>query len=136
MSNAVIRVALETRLKRIASTVNPVPPIAYQNAAFEKPTSGVWLECFLIPSATLDRDVRAQGKTFIGMFQINVWYPVGLGMGLVESACDYLMAGFPSAAKDPKYPKLSITGTSTGGALNDPSGWVAIPVLVNYRYDS
>jgi len=90
----------------------------------------------MIPSATFDRETRAQGKTFIGMFQINVWQQTGLGMRASESVSDSIMAGFPSALKDPKYPKLTITGVSTGGALNDTSGWVAVPVLVNYRYDS
>ena len=136
MSNATVRVALETRLKRIASTLNPVPPIAYQNAAFEKPTSGVWLECFVIPSATVDRGVQAQSKTYLGMFQINVWIQRGIGMGAAESIVDKIIAGFPSAVKDQKYAKLTISGVSEGASLDDTSGWVATPVLVTYRYDS
>lgn len=133
MSNALIRQALETRLKAWADVQTPKPPVAYQNVSFTKPTTGYWLESFLIPSSAHERETSASKKTYLGMFQVNVWTPRGIGMQIAERTADSIVASFPVV---PKIGVVSVESTKVDASISDESGWVAVPVLINYRYET
>lgn len=135
MSNVDIRVAFETRLKAWADSRSPKLKIAYQNIAFTKPDDGSpFLECFLIPNTTQNREVSAKQKTFLGMFQVNVWVLKNKGMREAELIADSLRDLFPVV---PKMGGLSVESpASVGRPVPDDSGWYILPILVNYRFET
>lgn len=132
MSNSIVRQALESRLAAYAQA-NGIP-VAYENDDFTKPTSGIWLECFLIPNLTLNRETTASHTRLLGLFQVNVWGRKGEGSADTEAAADAVAALFPVV---PKTGVISIEKPPhVGRALLDDSGWTARPVLMSYRYDA
>lgn len=132
--NSVIRAELEARLKTWADAQNPKIPIAFQNVAFTKPSSGVFLEAYLIPNDTLHKEVSGARKTYIGLFQINCWAKSGQGMGDVEQLAQSVVGLYPML---PKTGPVSIEGTpSAERPIPDNSGWVIVPVTIKYRMES
>lgn len=134
MSNTVIRTELETRLKQWADAQVPKIPISFEGVPFTKPTSGVFLEAVLIPNVTLDTDVSASGKRRLGLFQVNCWAKSGKGMREVETLAQSVIDLFPIL---PKTGTVSIESTPFADQpLDDPAGWIIVPVLIQYRYES
>lgn len=134
MSNAVIRAELETRLKTWADAQTPKVPIAFENVAFTKPSSGVYLQAFLLPNSTLNKELSAQRKTHMGLFQVNCWAPSGKGMGEVEALSQSIVNLFPVL---PKSGAVSVEQTPTAAKpLLDESGWVVVPVTIKYRMET
>jgi hypothetical protein len=134
MSSLYIRTQLDGRLASWAATKYPNLPIAYENTAFTKPTNQAWLEVFLIPARTLSRGVDAAGSKERGIYQVNIWTPVGGGMGFAEELELELVALFPVM---PKFSDVSVDQTpSSARGSTDTSGWRVISISVYYRYES
>jgi hypothetical protein len=134
MSNKIIRAELETRLKTWAGSQPTKIPVAYEGVAFTKPTDGTYLEAFLLPSDVIDVDVAATRKRYIGIFHINCWARSGKGMGQVEQLAQSIIELFPVL---PKTGLVSIESTPYAEkAILDDSGWLVVPVTVEYRYES
>lgn len=133
MSNAVIRAELETRLKTWADAQSPQVPIAFQNVSFTKP-AGPYLEAYLIPNATLNKELSGSRKTYIGLFQINCWAPKGTGMGQVEALAQSIVDDvFPFLGPDGA---VSIEQTPSADPPLWDAGWVIVPVTVKYRMET
>lgn len=137
MSNSIVRSALESRLKAWTEAQSPVPAIAFENRAFTKPplspTTPLWVECKLLPNQTLSRETTALRETFIGFFQVNVWGPSNTGMGSTERMADSIKQAFPVI---PKVGGVSIEKPPKVGSPLQDSGWIVVPVLISYRYES
>lgn len=134
MSTPIIRAALETRLANWAAAQVPAIPVSYQNVSFTKPTSGLFLECILIPNVTLDREVTGAKHTRYGLFQVNCWGPQGTGMRAAEALAESVATLYPVF---PKVGVVSVEQTPhVGAALDGGSGWELVPVLVKYRYET
>ena len=137
MSNSIVRSALETRLQLWAQAQTPVPAIAFENRAYTKPavssTAPMWLECKLLPNQPFSRDTTALKETFIGLFQVNVWGPSNNGMGQTERMADAVKQAFSVI---PKIGSVSIEKPPKIGAPLQDSGWIVVPVLISYRYES
>jgi hypothetical protein len=136
MSNLIIRSTLETKLKTMAAAMTPPVPIAYQSVAFTRPTGATdtYYECFLIPSTTLNKELSGKRKTMYGIFQVNCWARVDLGMGPVEKLGQAVVDAFPMI---PKSGVVSIENTPTlERSILDNAGWVCVPVTIKYRYES
>lgn len=136
MSNSVIRAYFETRLKTWADAQSPAVPVAFQNAPFTRPTLGsatnVWLECFVVPNITLNTELSGTRSTKYGIFQVNCWSQQGKGMKTVEAVVDAIVDLFPMVPKG----TVSVEGTPTiKAAIPDSAGWVAVPVVIKYRYE-
>lgn len=131
MSNSIIRSELESRLKTWADAQTPKIPIAFENVAFTKPTTGVFMEAFLLPNITLNPEVSANRKRLIGIFQINCWAKSGNGMKTVEQLAQNVIDLFPVM---PKSNVVSIEETPNAEKhLLDSTGWVVVPVTIKYR---
>lgn len=134
MTTATIRSYFEGKLKTFADAQSPVVPIAFENAAFTKPTSGLFLECFIMPSTTINPSTDAVRKREVGICQVNCWSLQGIGtkagMALAQSIVDLF----------PVVPKGTVSIESTPsverGMLDQQSGWFIIPVVITYRYES
>ena len=132
--SVVLRAAFEQRLSSWASAQSPPIPIAYENVSFVKPTSGMYLECFLMPNVTMSRDVAASKERQLGMFQVNCWGPQGVGMGVLTTLAENVKSLFPVV---PKIGLASIEQPPhVGSSLNDQDGWKIIPVTIKYRYET
>lgn len=134
MSNSIIRASFETKLAMWADAQTPKIPIAFQNQSFKKPDSSPFLEAYLLPNDTLNKEVSGQRKTYIGIFQVNCWAKSGKGMNQVESLAQGIADLFPVL---PKTGAVSIEQTpAQEKAILDDSGWVIVPVTIKYRMES
>lgn len=134
MSNSIIRAELETRLKTWADAQVPKIPIAFEGVGFTKPTSGVYLEPFLLPSATMNNTVAGSRITRYGMFHVNCWALSGKGMREVETLAQSIVDLFPIL---PKSGTVSIERTPfVHDKETDLSGWVYVGVTIEYRHET
>lgn len=134
MSNSIIRAALESRLATWANAQNPKIPVAFEEMPFTKPTSGPFLESFLIPNVTIDKDVAGLHKRMHGIFQVNCWARSGRSMSEVERLSQNIIDLFPML---PKTGPVSIEQTPYASPdLKDSAGWVIVPVTILYRYEA
>ncbi len=133
MSIPIIRTYFESKLKTWATSKSPKIKVSYQGGNFPKPPADLWIQCFLIPTATLNREVGATKETHLGLFQIEVWSAHGKGMVAAEAMAEELRALFPVVPKE----SVSIEKPpSIGRAQHDNSGWNITPILINYRYET
>jgi hypothetical protein len=132
MTIQTVRAALEGRLQAWASSQNPAVKIAFEEVSFDRPADlSPYVECFLIPNLTKNRDVEAATKTDYGLFQVNVWTQNGTGMGLAQTLAQGIVDTFPIL---PKVGSVSIEATpSIGRSIKDNAGWLGLPVLIKYR---
>ena len=134
MSNSVIRAELDSKLKAWADAQIPKVPVAYEGFPFTKPTDGVFVESFLIPAITMDSDVSGDSKRYLGIYQINCWARSGRGMKQVETLAQNIINLFPML---PKTGSVSIESTPYAEKyVLDQSGWVILPVTIQYRYEA
>lgn len=134
MGNSTIRAELETRLRTWADAQSPAIKIAFENMPFTKPTSGVFLETFLIPNITLNPTIDASRQRLMGIFQVNCWASSdNKGMKAAESLAQSVIDLFPVV---PKTGSVSIERTPYASpSLLDNSGWRIVPVTIQYRLD-
>lgn len=132
MSNAIIRASLESKLKAWADAQVPPIPIAFQGVPFTKPSTGLFLEPYLIPNETFNKELSGKRKTYIGLFQVNCWAPSGTGMGQVEQLSQSIVDLFPIV---PKIGAVSIEQTPAAGRPMPDDGWVIVPVTIKYRME-
>jgi len=127
------RTEIETRLLTWANAQNPPIPVAFQNVKFIKPTKGPFLELIMLGDRVANRDLAAAGIRTVGMFQINCYAPVGLGMAQVEALASSVVN---------LYPVLPKTGTvSIESPLNTTSSivvdnYILVPVRATYRTEA
>jgi hypothetical protein len=123
---------LEGRLKTWATAQSI--PVAWQNTAFTKPATQ-FLEPFLIPVVVNNSNVAGKRATYLGIFQVNCWSPIGPGMGDVETLAQSVVNLFPLL---PKVGGVSIESTPSAlDAIKDDSGnWIIVPVRISYRYEA
>lgn len=93
MSHLIIRRLLESRLSVWAKTKGL--PVAYQNAPFTPPTSGLYLRAFALPAVTDSTDLAGHNRQFIGLFQVNIVIPAAAGTGAGEQLIGELATLFP-----------------------------------------
>jgi hypothetical protein len=133
MSTSTIGAFFESALKNWADSQSPVIPIAFENEHFEKPSTGNFIECFLLPNETINPTVNGLRKREIGIFQVNVWTRQGYGTQAAMSIAQGIIDLFPLVPKG----AVSIEKTpSIEKGLNDPSGWYVLPVTIYYRLES
>lgn len=134
MSNVTIRAELEARLQTWADAQNRQIPIAFEGWAFNKEEHTLFLEPLLAPVVTLDRELSATRKTRLGIFSVNIWAKSGNGMRTIETMAQSIVELFPIL---PKQGTVSIEATPhAGDTYPDPSGWMVLPVTIQYRHET
>ena len=125
------RQELETRLATFAAA-NSLP-VSYESVPFTKPTSGGFLECFIISAGTVNPTADARRTRERGTFQVNLWNPSGHGVGQLDTLAAALVAAFPVV---PKTGTVSIEQTpNTGRVVLDTSGYAILPVTMLWRVE-
>lgn len=125
-----IRSELEGRLKSWADSQLPKIPIAFEGFALNKPSSGLFLQPFLLPAMTQNPTVDANRTRELGIFHVNCWGLDGQGLGRVDDLANEIIKLFPVL---PKVGTVSIERTPSKHQPMYDSGWVIIPVVVYYR---
>jgi hypothetical protein len=134
MTISAVRAYFETALNTWATSQSPAIPISFENTPFTKPSSGNFLECFLLPASTLARTVGANKEREVGIFQVNIWTPNGVGTGDVMSVAEDIVSLFPIV---PKVGSVSIDkAPSIERAILDTSGWYVLPIIFHYRHEN
>jgi hypothetical protein len=132
MSDIAIQTAFESALNTWA-TANNIP-VAWENVRFSKPSSGVFVEPFIIPNANSNGNLSVSRITLRGLFQVNCWGVSGKGLRELNTLAQEIMDLFPSMYRNGN---LSVdTPPARGRAIQDASGWTIIPVTIYYRYES
>ena len=136
MSNKLCRKAIEARLAAWAAARVPALPVAWENVPFTPPTSA-YLRAFLLPANTTGIDLAGAGRTYRGVYQINVVAPLNAGPGDAEGIADEL------AALVPLNLRVAVTGltlqvvtpvTAAQGAQDTTD--FTVPVSFQYRADT
>ena len=134
MSNALIRKAFESKLKTWADAQVPKIPIAFEGASFSKPNSGAYIEPVLIPNVTINNELSGKRTTLLGIFEVRCWHPSGTGMGGVEQLASSIINLFPLL---PKVGRVSVESTPHSEQPSfDDAGWIIVPVLIFYRFET
>lgn len=129
----IIRQELETRLKAFADAQTPPVLLSYEAVPFIKPTNfAPFLQCFFIPSITLNTDVAGSHKRELGIFQVNVWCADGNGSATIEALAQGVIDAFPII---PKTGSVSIEQTPHMSAAIIDNGWRIVPVTIRYRLE-
>lgn len=120
---------------RLAALATPLGlPLSLENIPFTKPAGGAaFLEAFVMPAATIDVTLAGTRQREVGIFQINVWTPVGKGTKQTDDIVQAIKTAFPRV---PVQGTVSIENTPYAKqAILDPSGYRITPVLVEYRQE-
>jgi hypothetical protein len=127
------RSEIETRVLNWAKAQTPAIPVAIQGRTFNRPTSGPYLEVWLLGDEKVSRNVSADSRTY-GMFQINCYSPANnTGMGPVESLRDSMVALFPVL---PKTGTVSVDAPLSSTSSDVIDGFLFVAVRGNYRIES
>lgn len=119
-----IRAALRTHLLAVVD----LPDVNWEGKTFEAPKDELYLRETLLPA---DESVSANDElTGIGIYQIDVIFPIGYKLSEAESMADNLKEHFrPSQVID-----FVTTEKATVGQVNDTDPpWLIIPVQIDYR---
>ena len=82
----------------------------------------------------MNNELSGSRKTHLGILEVRCWCPSGKGMGAVEQLSNSIINLFPLL---PKVGGVSVEKTPYAeDYLLDEAGWVIVPVLVFYRYES
>lgn len=132
MSNKAIRALLEKRLGTWAKAQSPVIPVAFQNAAFTKP-SGLYLRAFLLPNPTDTRFLESTDREYMGVFQASIVAPLNGGPSAADTVVAALEALFPKDLLLTSTLTVRVTSTpSAAPALTEPDAYV-VPVSFSYQ---
>ena len=104
--------------------------MAYENVSFTKPTTGCYLEVYMLDSASTNRDVSAVKIRVRGLFQINCYAPLGTGMAVVEALADAVTDLYPVL---PKVGTVSIEAPLSASSGIVDEAFMCIPVTGRYR---
>lgn len=136
MSLPLIRSLLETRLKAWAAAHVPPLAIAWQNVAFTPP-AGMYLRSFILPGQTDSLDLSGEHSAYVGVHQVSVVCPAGVGQGAGERLAQEIVDLYPlnlPLTRDGFEVKV-FTKPFTGSAIPDEDVYV-LPVSYSYRADT
>lgn len=136
MSNAIIRSALEGRLKTWADSQAPPIPIAFQNVAFTPPSQARYMRAFLLPAETISDDLLGDHKGYMGLLQVSLCLPDGSGPSASDQLVSELETLFPGSLRIVKSGlTVMITRPASAGPSMQEPGLYVTPVSIRYRAD-
>eukprot|EP01034_Spumella_vulgaris_P033546 gene33546-41396_t len=138
MSDAIIRAAIEARLKAWADAQAPKIPVAFENSGF-KPTIGQqYLSGDLLPAQTLNPSQGGEHKHFHGIYQVSIRVPEGRGTGDASALSAAIAVLFKCPTTIPAT-GLNVHINRTPSAAkggSDGAGFYMVPVSIWYDADS
>ncbi len=128
-----VRSDLETRLQLWADSQSPKLKIAWEGQAFQKPTSGVFLQAFIMRAKSRNSNLSGIDYREHGLWQISVWGLDGKGSAETEQVAQDLVNLFPVV---PKFAQTSIEQVGTISQADIIDGWRVVHVTFPYRKES
>lgn len=128
-----VRSDLETRLQLWADSQVPKIKIAWEGQAFQKPTSGVFLQAVVMRAKNRNSTLRGTDYREHGLWQISVWGLDGRGSSETENIAQDLVNLFPVV---PKFASTSIEQVGTISQADIIDGWRVVHVTFPYRKES
>ena len=125
-----IRSEFEIKLAAFAASQSPVVLVAYEGVPFNKPPSGLWIQCFLVSSNTINPTVDANRGRTTGIYQVNCWGRDGRGSKETDDLASKVVALFPVY---PKYGTVSIEQIPNSAAAYTDTDYRVVPVRIRYR---
>lgn len=126
-----IRSELETPLAAFAAAQNI--PVAWEGVPFVAPTTGPYLQSYLLGSVTTNASVDGTRQRVRGTFQINVVVHDGLGSEAVDALAAQVVALYPLL---PKTGTVSIEQPPQTGAAILVVDKRYIPIKIAYRQET
>lgn len=131
MSQAIIRAALEGRLKTWADA-EPVT-VAWENVEFNPPTSA-YLRANLLPNDTEMRDLQGRHRGYIGIFQVSIVLPIGVGAAAASGWITELDTLFSTETPiTVGSVRIYITRPMSAAPALQDEGRYIVPVSCEYR---
>ena len=128
-----VRSDLETRLQLWADSQVPKIKIAWEGQAFQKPTSGLFLQAVVMRAKSRNSTLRGTDYREHGLWQISVWGLDGRGSSETENIAQDLVNLFPVV---PKFASTSIEQVGTISQADIIDGWRVVHVTFPYRKES
>jgi len=129
VSVAVIRALLETAL----ATALPAFPLAYENVPFVPVQGTPYGEVYLLP---IEPENIEMGPAHIqrGLFQVNLFYPLGEGSGAATAKAETIRAAFAYAATFVSGAvNVLVTRTPEIGQARPDADYFMVPVRVRFE---
>ena len=113
----------------------PTMPIAWENTKYTPTVGTAYFRVWMLPA---EADVVTMGPSpwmeRVGVFQVSVFEPIGIGFGVPKAKAAQVVAAF-KANTSFVYNGLLVIITKSwfSPAIVEPEGWYHIPVSVRYR---
>lgn len=121
--------ALDTRLRSLAG----YSPIAWENIPFTPVKNTLYLRPTILPASTIQAALGTNGiDEYLGIYQIDIFAPSGLGRGEAETKADAIADHFKRGtdlSKNGKTIRLGNVSRNTG--IKDEDRFV-ISISINY----
>ncbi len=136
MSNNLIRAGFESLIATWAAAQSPAIPVAYENKTFTPPATR-YARAFLLPGQTDSQDLQGTHRSYVGVFQVSLYMPVGTGPGAAETLANAICALYPKQTRI-VFGGLSIVLTrpmAARAAISDSDRYI-VPIDCAYRADT
>jgi hypothetical protein len=136
VSNAIIKSLLEARLETWADTRSPALGIEFKNSPFTPLTGETYLRCYVLPAPTSSDDLAGAMRNYLGVLQISIVTPAGIGEGAAKGIESELDALFPVNLRltSGAVTVHMITPMSAMSGTPDDGNYT-LPVRAQYRAD-
>lgn len=124
------RSEIETILANFIKAQTQVVLVAWEGVPFNKPTSGIWVEPFMVSNTPVCANIGAVRYRTIGTYQINVFFKDGEGSAKVESFANQIAALYPVF---PKSGTVSFDKPTNAQTPYTDTDWRVIPIRISYR---
>jgi hypothetical protein len=134
MTQSIVRIAFETRLKTWADARTPALPVAWENVPFTPPV-GRYARAFLLPARTQSETLNRSHRAYRGIFQVNLCMAVGSGASGAESLLSSLDAAFAQTFTQGGL-RIFLTAPFSAAAAIQAEDRYIVPVSAQYRADT
>lgn len=129
---------IQSALNTTLALAFPAMPIAWENTEYTPTIGTAYFRVWLLPAEV---DVMTLGPSpwqeRKGIFQVSVFYPIGIGFGTPKGKAAEVVAVF-KAGTAITYNTLRIICEKAwpSSGMNDDNGWYHIPVNCRYRCET
>lgn len=134
MSHETIRSIFDTVVNDWAKTNNIL--VSFQNINFKPSIDQLYLKLYTLPADTSSNDLEGKLRTYLGVYQISIICPSGIGTGDSSEVINNLIELFPmnQAFYKDSFKVQVITPVAEAKAIQSDTTYT-IPLSFQYRAD-